>query len=155
MHTACATVWRCRVRPLAAPVRPCITRPHQCQLVCACLIWDGCSFEACDWLPGRLFCLQAIFPSIRGFLFRAPSPLPLGPVLLHVDAHRNRIKTLAHTSLHRFYRGLFRADSCTTLHTSTLTQRKSTAYKHVLPLKTPTASALRAARVTFPVWQLE
>lgn len=47
----------------------------------ACLIWNGCSFEACDWLLGRLFCLWAVFPSIRGFLFFQSPPAPHSQLL--------------------------------------------------------------------------
>lgn len=62
----------------------------------ACLIWNGCSFEPCDWLSGRLFCLWAIFPSIRSFLFfQSPLPFPLSSCSLArgCTAHTHRINT--------------------------------------------------------------
>lgn len=37
-----------------------------------CLIWNGCSFEPCDWLLGRLFCLWAVFSVHSWFPFFFP-----------------------------------------------------------------------------------
>lgn len=104
-------MWHCWVCPLVACLGSYILHPQQYLLVCACLIWNGYSFEARDWLLGRLFCLSAVFPSIRSFLFSEPPTLPSkpsAPVYFHVDTqHTHRIKMFAHTSLHNFYCGLF------------------------------------------------
>lgn len=64
----------------------------------ACLIWNGCSFEARDWLLGRLFCQWVVFLSIRGFLFfsTAPSPSLSALAHLHVDARARRQDNRSH-----------------------------------------------------------
>lgn len=64
-------------------------------------------------------------PFFRPFVvsfFQSPLPLPLSPQLLFsrtwTHAHTTHtVKTLAHTSLHHFHCGLFRADCCATFLT--------------------------------------
>lgn len=102
----------CLVRcPLLVCISSYIIHLHQYQPMSTCLIWSGCSFKACDWLCGGLFCLSAVFPSIRGFLFGAPLPLPLGVQLLFSCTWSHTLDEGAHSCIY-LHRGLFRADCC-------------------------------------------
>lgn len=91
----------CLVRcPLLVCISSYIIHLHQYQPMSTCLIWNGCSFEACDWLCGGLFCLSAVFPSIRGFLFGAP-PCPSHLVFSscsHAHGHTHSMKALTRAS---------------------------------------------------------
>lgn len=113
IYTSCASVRRSCACPLVVSLCLCIMHPHQCQR--ACLPYMG-------WLPlrglrlaveGRLFCLWAVFPSISGFLFRAPCPShsTLSSCSLARGNTTDTLKTLAQTFLRRSHRGLFRAHS--------------------------------------------
>lgn len=77
----------------------------------AFLIWTGCSFEACDWLLGRLFCLWAVFPSIRGFLFffffQSPLPFPLGSCSLARGCRARVHRIITHIASTLAFLGLF------------------------------------------------
>lgn len=141
--------------PLVVSLCLCIMHPHQCQR--ACLPYMG-------WLPlrglrlaieGRLFCLWAVFPSISGFLFRAPCPS--NSTLSSCSLARGNttdtlqtLKTLAQTFLHRSHRGLFRAHSRASLpgtHTPLCM-----AEEYCVKARGP---SYRVLRVTFPAWQLK
>lgn len=73
----------------------------------AFLIWNGCSFEACDWLLGRLFCLWAVFPSIRGFLFFFFSEPPTLPSRLLFTCTWMQSARTQNNHSHCFHFGLF------------------------------------------------
>lgn len=106
MHAACASGKRaaeCALLWSVLDFTSCTSSHYR--PASGCLIWNGYGFEPCDWLLGRLFCLWAVFPSIRRFFFfffRAPYPSLSAPIHLHVDAHAGQTLTL-------LYVGLFQA----------------------------------------------